>query len=378
MKPTSFEAYFEGQFPADLDAFLDAMPDGQRKHFMKSPESYSISMNYLVEPELALHVIPLGRRPYYAAALYFTSLMDQGMYYHHPDCYERYRRLTDYPKLTGACPGACMYIAEPTMALERTNLFDADPSDYIQRRPDRLAQNAQMLAPVLQEARDYFRRAFPSFLRRHLPHIAEPEALYRRLFNDWCEVQVGVVPQASPRPDYPVNPVLLAEPKVLPGPFHIAAGWGPLIEVRPETPVNPRRTLTLADGLGACVELDFAPVSGDFAGLRLLRYHKVGDRQRPKELPRHAGLPSLLREGSAAMLTVGRITCSKQMTSSGYGDLFIDWSERRAYDQASSFPLQRHGVLHFYYLRQELAAVCLERIPVTIFNEMPHFEADGR
>ena len=64
MQPRTFHEYFEGLFPADLAAFLHAMPASQRKHFMKSPESYSISMNYLVEPSLALHVIPQERRPF--------------------------------------------------------------------------------------------------------------------------------------------------------------------------------------------------------------------------------------------------------------------------------------------------------------------------
>jgi hypothetical protein len=168
-----------------LAKFIEGMPEGQRKHFAKAPDAYSIAMNYLVDAKPALRAIPLERRPYFAAALYFTSMMDQAMHYHHPECYERYRRLTDYPKLTGACPGACMYIAEPKMALERTNLFDARPSEYIQADPRRLEQNRQALAPLLEQGRDYFREAFPALLTQHFPAIADPAALYRRVFDDW-------------------------------------------------------------------------------------------------------------------------------------------------------------------------------------------------
>jgi len=105
MKSGAFQEYFETRFSDDLAAFLSAMPAGQSKHYAKSPESWSIAMNYLVEPGLALYVIPKEIRPYFAASLYFTSLMDQAMYKYCQDCYGSYRRLTDFPKLTGACPG---------------------------------------------------------------------------------------------------------------------------------------------------------------------------------------------------------------------------------------------------------------------------------
>lgn len=365
MSQLTFQDYFERQFPADLAAFLEAMPAGQRKHFMKSPESYSISMNYLVEPRLALHVIPLERRPYYAAALYFTSLMDQAMYQHRQESYERYRRLTDYPKLTGACPGACMYIAEPTMALTHTNLFDVDETDYIQRRSDTVFRNELTLAPILKEGKAYFRQAFPAFLRRHLPRISDPEALYRRIFSDWSEVQA--------------NPLLQADPRSETRSFHIAAGWGPAVEVRPEQVGVPVTTLTLVDDLGAHLEMDFDASLGSFVGLRLQRYHRVEQRHRPRGMPRSPGLPCLRQPGSSHEGKIATLICSKRMTTAAQGDLLVEWSDRSAYDQESSFPIGgRGGVLHFYYFQGELAAFCLEGVHITVFNDMPSFRSDGR
>lgn len=38
----------------------------------------------------------------------------------------------------------------------------------------------------------------------------------------------------------------------------------------------------------------------------------------------------------------------------------------------------RGGVLHFYYFKGELAAFCLEGVHITVFNDMPLFERDGR
>ena len=364
MRQGLFQEYFELHFPGDLATFLEAMPASQRKHFMKSPESYSISMNYLVEVKLALHVIPLVRRPYYAVALYFTSVMDQGMYRHRPDYYDQYRRLTDYPKLTGACPGACMYIAEPTMALTHTNLFDVDPSDYIQSRSDTLFRNRLTLAPILKEGADYFRQAFPAFLQRHFPQITEPEALYRRIFSDWTEAKD--------------NPALQAQPKLPQGGFRLAAGWGPVVEVRPERALGSTSVLSLQDEFDACIELDFEVTTGAFAGLRLQRYHKIGKNERPSGLVKVAGVPWLLQPGTTAKFNVGPLVCSKRLTTVGQGDLYVDWSDGRGYDLTSLHPLVGEGVLHFYYRNHELAGLCLERIPITVFNEMPEFKSDGR
>ena len=364
MKSGAFQEYFETRFSDDLAAFLTAMPAGQSKHYAKSPESWSIAMNYLVEPGLALYVIPKEIRPYFAASLYFTSLMDQAMYKYRQDYYGSYRRLTDYPKLTGACPGACMHIAEPSMALERTNLFDADPSDYIQSVPETLARNRIVLEPIIKEGIEYFRQAFPAFLTRHLPEIADPEALFRKAFNDWNDVKAC--------------PALQADPRIIPGQFYVTAGWGPVVEVKPERACSPLTTLTLVDEFKARLELDFETSTGSFVALRLQRYHQVGKRHRPRVEFRSAGLPCLRRPGSSANFAVGSIVCSKHMTSVGRGDLLIDWSGRDVYETSSGYPLSSEVVLHFYYISGELVALCLERVPITIFNEMPLFERDGR
>jgi hypothetical protein len=320
-------------------------------------------MNYLVDPSLALHVIPQERRPFYAASLYFTSLMDQAMYKHRQDCYSLYRRLTDYPKLTGACPGACMYIASPTIALERTNLFDVEPTDYIHGRSDTLSRSRVALAPVLKDGVDYFRQAFPSFLRRHFPHIADPDGLYRLVFDEWTDVEA--------------NAVLQAEPKVIPGFFHIAAGWGPVIEVRPEQTPTRLTILTLEDEFRARLELDFDAENGSFYGLRLMRFYRVDKRERPKVMRRSPGLPCLRQHRSSASVKVMPLICSKHMTTLDRGDLLIDWSGRASYENSSSFPISPQAVIHFYYNRGEMAGLCLERVPATIFNEMPKFKSDG-
>lgn len=181
MNQQNFRDYFEDKFQLDLAAFISAMPASQRRHFNRSPFSYSISMNYLVDPKPALQVIPLECRPYFATSLYFTSLLDQSMYTYCRLYYERFRRLTNYPKVTGACPGACQNLASPSIALERTNLSNDDPLDYIQGKAT--FGNLVTLIPVVSDAEAYFMEQFPLFLQKHFSDLAEHEALCRRIFD---------------------------------------------------------------------------------------------------------------------------------------------------------------------------------------------------
>jgi hypothetical protein len=178
-----FEDYYTKQFEHDLRKFYATMPEGMRKHFPRSPESYSISMNFLVEPDLALKVIPLEDRPNFAVCLYFTALVDQAMHYHFQNSYEKFRRLTNYPKLTGACPGACMYMAHPTIALKCTNLFNSDPSEYINSRTETVERSQAILKPIVEEGIVYFLKDFPDFLRKYFPEIGEPESFAHRVFR---------------------------------------------------------------------------------------------------------------------------------------------------------------------------------------------------
>ena len=178
----TFEDYYTKKFERDLMLFYAAMPEGMRKHFQRSPESYSISMNFLVDPEMALKVISLEDRPNFAVCLYFTALVDQSMHYHFRNSYERFRMLTNYPKLTGACPGGCQHMANPRIALKCMNLFDCDPSEYIDSRRETAKRNQTILEPIVEEGIAYFLKDFPEFLRKYFPEIPEPESFARRVF----------------------------------------------------------------------------------------------------------------------------------------------------------------------------------------------------
>lgn len=176
---------------------------------------------------------------------------------------------------------------------------------------------------------------------------------------------------------------LLAAPQSVVGSFHFAAGWGPVVEVRPRQSLPGLATVSLADEAGSLVEIDFEHTTGSFAGLRLQAYHEVGQQQPPSGLPEVPGVPVLCAPSMSAKLATPRLICSKHMTAIDRGNLLLNWSGALDFDQTSILPLKSgngfvQGSLRAYYLQGHLVAFRLEDVPITLFNELPHFAAPGR
>lgn len=77
------------------------------------------------------------------------------------------------------------------------------------------------------------------------------------------------------------------------------------------------------------------------------------------------------------------LVCSKQLTAIDRGNLLLNWSGALNFDQTSILPLKSgngfvQGGIRAYYLQGQLVAFRLEDVPVTLFNELPHFAAPGR
>lgn len=175
---------------------------------------------------------------------------------------------------------------------------------------------------------------------------------------------------------------LLAAPRPIAHSFHFAAGWGAVVEVRPQSPLAALATVSLVDDVGALVELDFEVSTGSFAGFRLQKYQDIG-QQTPPNIPSALGAPALTELASPRRLATARLVCSKHMTAIDRGDLFLNWSGSLTFELTSIFQLKSsngfaQGSLRFYYHRGELAALRLEEVPITLFNELPHFTAPGR
>lgn len=71
------------------------------------------------------------------------------------------------------------------------------------------------------------------------------------------------------------------------------------------------------------------------------------------------------------------------MTAIDRGDLLLNWADSVSFDQTSVLQLKSangfaQGVMRGYYHQDQLWAIRLEGVPITIFNELPHFSAPGR
>lgn len=176
---------------------------------------------------------------------------------------------------------------------------------------------------------------------------------------------------------------LLAAPQPITRSFHFAAGWGAVVEVRPNSPLADLATVSLADEAGSLVEIDFESTTGIFAGLRLQAYHEVGQQPPPSGLPEVPGVPVLCAPSMSTELATPRLICSKHMTAIDRGNLLLNWSGALNFDQTSILPLKSgngfvQGSLRAYYLQGQLVAFRLEEVPITLFNELPHFSSLGR
>ena len=172
---------------------------------------------------------------------------------------------------------------------------------------------------------------------------------------------------------------LLAAPQPIIGSFNFAVFPPTVIEIQPNFPLTDLSTVSLEDEVGSIVELDFDARTGIFAGLRLQAYHDVGQQQLPMTLPEVMGMPALTGIALSRKLTIPRLVCSKRMTSSARGNLLLNWSGHLNFDVTSVLQFERRigGLFRACYLHDELVALSLEKIHITLFNDMPRFDSPG-
>jgi hypothetical protein len=118
-------------------------------------------------------------------ALFFTVLVDQVCYSHFRGVYEAFRRLTEYPKFKGDCPGACSYHLHPSRILSALNRPTGAPGRAL---PFEYAQ-------LLGEGIPVMRREVEEFRRDHLPTL-DAGALWDR-----CLAEVSTVGPTSDATD---------------------------------------------------------------------------------------------------------------------------------------------------------------------------------
>jgi hypothetical protein len=100
----TFKEYYGEPFRSDLRAVVAVcLPDHS------DGDEIRIQPRTLSTANEVIRAWAPDRLNVFAAALFFTILVDQVAYTHFRHVYSRFRALTRYPKFCGDCPGGCNY-----------------------------------------------------------------------------------------------------------------------------------------------------------------------------------------------------------------------------------------------------------------------------
>jgi hypothetical protein len=115
----NFQEYFEKQFQSDLDRFLSSIPDESKRHSIYL-DGGEITIQHDRLTEQAGHTAFLRgeHKERFGVVLFFLVLMDMVMYGHRSENYFSFRRVTQYPKWIGSCPGGCRFHLHPAQIFE--------------------------------------------------------------------------------------------------------------------------------------------------------------------------------------------------------------------------------------------------------------------
>ncbi len=160
-----FKTYYETRFESDLRALLAAIPEKWRRTLWNDPAALTIQLDRLSKGD-AIEVVPADRRPLFAVCLCWTVLIDQAMYKYSGQYYESFRRLSAYPKLTGAGEWTwCHKCTRPIYAITDMHYVDED--------------GASKAKALMSAAKDYFRKDIPESLGKL---FSIPDELSERIF----------------------------------------------------------------------------------------------------------------------------------------------------------------------------------------------------
>jgi len=157
--------YYRQQFRNDLAAVMRALPP---MHEFDAPA---------LQPRIIGLENPVIRGwdreqcSNFAASLFITVLTDQVCYTYFPRHYPTFRRLTQYPKWRGDCPGGCHHHMHPEAILRRIHPvgLDGAATELAYHQDDSLP------AVLAHEVREFFNEFMPEVDGEHFLHMCMRE-----------------------------------------------------------------------------------------------------------------------------------------------------------------------------------------------------------
>lgn len=157
----NFAEYYHGQFRSDLNRFLMSIPTESRHHAYDKT-LFTIQIERLMGDKPHILEVPEESRADFAVGLFWTILVDEVCYTHFRSSYDRFQRLTRYPKLIGSCPSGCRYHLHPQQ------IFNVMRSGS---RTVKLNQASGNVDGVLRESVEVMKAEMLEFCQQHLPVV---------------------------------------------------------------------------------------------------------------------------------------------------------------------------------------------------------------
>ena len=155
----TFADYYRLRFRDDLTRVIRSAPPPH--HLSVGETEVRLQPRTLSDHNETVRSWPAEQRALFGVALFFSVLVDQVCYTYHRNQYEDFRRLTQYPKFVGDCPGGCYSHLHPSLILEQ--LGGCAGMGY--------AHPPVPITQVLASAIPVMRREVLEFCRDHMPML---------------------------------------------------------------------------------------------------------------------------------------------------------------------------------------------------------------
>lgn len=110
----NFAIYYRTKFRQDINQFFATIPDKSKFHEdLKNKQTFSIQYERLSRDFDHMNFLTKDDKEYFGVALFFTVLTDMVCFSKFHAFYDKFFRLTRYPKFIGNCPGGCHYHYNP-------------------------------------------------------------------------------------------------------------------------------------------------------------------------------------------------------------------------------------------------------------------------
>ncbi|WP_431107187.1 hypothetical protein [Winogradskyella poriferorum] len=98
-----FDKYYNGMFRQDIQTFFSKIPE-RSKHTFDDRKIFTVQYQTLTKDFDCLDFLDKEMKAFFGTALFFTVLVDQVCYSHYQDYYNKFQKLTRYPKFVGNSP----------------------------------------------------------------------------------------------------------------------------------------------------------------------------------------------------------------------------------------------------------------------------------